>query len=1245
MQLIPGIGFWRRDAITAAPNSTKLLQDLVSAEAARFAESDPRDLGLFEPRRNLRKIGRRDVELEIDRVKTSRSGGVEAHCNFSARQVEGVDFTLISALRSEPDLLRGADFSQANLLNCTFGPVMLPSRSQNIEIPIDHWSGTPAIDLTDAIFTGAHIYASNFSGVNLSRADFQKAHIFLSRFDLVYTAGDSSWVRASFDDSRIENSYFRGAQLRGSFLRADIFKTDFTPGDLPPFDVKKADSRLSRLGAPASVRLEVHKDAFYELIAAKRDELDKFDESTQRIWRGVIAAVEGLASGDALEIPLRNLIRTRLDQSIFEDAFIFSCAFRAVRMDRRVKLDRAIMLRSDFRPARVEDLPWQHAIITVLLRKIAERISLEDFNAVGSSLRSLLRQLAERIEDTAIVVTHEPGFDNPAGQIVSRMADASFDEVIAKDIHFNSARALRIQFGDALLADCYFEETDLRESTLDYGLFRRTSFDRADFSGGSMIGAHFDGDLVDSQRALSIDRKAEWFNSRLQAVRDEIEANRNRIQKLGSGADDELLSDDTVAETGDYGPDGQQPGTADDSDSDVRKVRRAFELYHLRKDSLREALSEGASFFKFLQSDVDSETVGAPSYDELAADGCSFHDALLVGVNASEALFIGCTLENAKFDGGKFGRTEKCTASNFDSAFLRGASFYNAVLDNVSFSGAVLTGMAGLDRAHALQGASFFESRGLRGTEFAGADLTGVTLPNDLRGFGGVLNSVTELTRQARILFATLMFVCAYSILSIVNINSDAGDEGRATVSLADPRAEAALENAGRPTNPDLRERPSPGGESASVGLPLDGAIPVQSSQQVASFKLPVIGVEVSRPYFYLATPFIIVAFYAMFQLKFARIWLESKWLPYRFPDSRLIDRHVFPWIFASLLSGSLKRHANLRRDAKSSAKHTFTEKIISRFEQFLAYVLGWLAVPFTVGIMAQQQLRLKNGERIGELPEILQFGGVDVFNTTAIALIVSVAIALMSSLQFIYSPSSHRPAPSARESETSGASRSSPSTTRSRIRNWLRAITEPIRNAWRRLRMALYAAASVFFAAFATISLVSLPGALDAAAESGVRGPIARIGLSVTDILGFAVYEMSPAELHAKSPSGDFSSRDVNYLSASSAHFAGADFSTSRLTRVRMSGANLRAVQFTDAEIILGDFTNADLTDASFHGARLLNTDFTGAVGADAAAFTGACANAATKLPPGIAPLRACPTLMSSARTKLQEPESDPPF
>jgi uncharacterized protein YjbI with pentapeptide repeats len=194
------------------------------------------------------------------------------------------------------------------------------------------------------------------------------------------------------------------------------------------------------------------------------------------------------------------------------------------------------------------------------------------------------------------------------------------------------------------------------------------------------------------------------------------------------------------------------------------------------------------------------------------------------------------------------------------NADLYGADLHGAKLDNANLEGANIGAVKGLNKAEGLTGIRLEGAKGLLGMEFAGKDVTGAKLPEDIAEFKA-LDHVTEISKHARNIFLAVIGGCVFSWLTIAT-TTDA----------------ALLTN------------------TVSTPLPI-----IQT-------KVPIAG-------FYWAAPAILLALYFYLHLYLQRMWEGLAGLPAIFPDGRTVDQRAYPW----LLSGLVRAHVPLLRKNRPS--------------------------------------------------------------------------------------------------------------------------------------------------------------------------------------------------------------------------------------------------------------------------------------------------------------------------------------
>ncbi len=186
--------------------------------------------------------------------------------------------------------------------------------------------------------------------------------------------------------------------------------------------------------------------------------------------------------------------------------------------------------------------------------------------------------------------------------------------------------------------------------------------------------------------------------------------------------------------------------------------------------------------------------------------------------------------------------------ANLKHADLRGADLRRATFDNANLSGASL-------REANLQGVDLsIAQRGLQTEQLAGADLTGATLPEELKKLYDSLENVNNISESARKLFLAVLAACLYSWLAIATTKD---------VSLI--------------TNRD------------SSPLPI-----IQTS-------IPIVG-------FYWVAPLLLLCVYFYFHFYLQKLWEELGSLPAILPDGRPLHAKIDPWLLNDLVRAHLPK-------------------------------------------------------------------------------------------------------------------------------------------------------------------------------------------------------------------------------------------------------------------------------------------------------------------------------------------------
>ncbi len=217
--------------------------------------------------------------------------------------------------------------------------------------------------------------------------------------------------------------------------------------------------------------------------------------------------------------------------------------------------------------------------------------------------------------------------------------------------------------------------------------------------------------------------------------------------------------------------------------------------------------------------------------------GVDLQDALL-----KEADFTGCRFRNAVLIG-----------ADLQGANLTSCDFQGADLSRADLRGAILRET--LLRDASLSGADLSDTHGLLGGQLGGTNLAAAKLPASASGFEG-LGNVTEASKTAQSLFATILLVCSYTWLTIASTTDS-----------------QLLNNAAPPSS-----------------------------------RLPILGTDIPLVRFYLVAPLLLLCLYVYFHLCLQRLWEELAELPAVFPDGRSLDKRAYPWLMNVIVRTHLTR-------------------------------------------------------------------------------------------------------------------------------------------------------------------------------------------------------------------------------------------------------------------------------------------------------------------------------------------------
>ncbi len=200
--------------------------------------------------------------------------------------------------------------------------------------------------------------------------------------------------------------------------------------------------------------------------------------------------------------------------------------------------------------------------------------------------------------------------------------------------------------------------------------------------------------------------------------------------------------------------------------------------------------------------------------------------------------------------------------ANLQDSSLDHVELREADLTGADLTGANLSNVQGLEKAK-LNDINLTNTTGLLGNEFAGADITGAKLPEDLAKFDG-LNYVEATSRQARSVFLAVVGGCVYAWLTIATTTD----------------AELLV-------------------NTASTPLPI-----IQTTVPIAGF--------------YWAAPLILLGLYLYLHLYLQGLWEALARLPAIFPDGSTVDERSYPWLLMSLARAHVPLLKLLKRDQSS---------------------------------------------------------------------------------------------------------------------------------------------------------------------------------------------------------------------------------------------------------------------------------------------------------------------------------------
>ena len=249
-------------------------------------------------------------------------------------------------------------------------------------------------------------------------------------------------------------------------------------------------------------------------------------------------------------------------------------------------------------------------------------------------------------------------------------------------------------------------------------------------------------------------------------------------------------------------------------------------------------LNEGVEAWNRWRVDQASPDLSEANLAGRDLTGADLENANLQRVVLGEAkLRAGTSLLNADLRGAYL-RDADLTGANLQDTVLNGAYLLGATLREVNLRGADLSGIKG----------------GIRIEQFAGADLTGAKLPEELKSFYDSLENAKGISESARKIFLAVLAACLYCWLTIATTTD---------VNLITNRNSSAL--------------------------------------PIIQTPIPIVG-------FYVVAPLLLVCVYLYFHFYLQKLWEELGSLPAIFPDGRPLHTKVDPWLLNDLVRSYFPR-------------------------------------------------------------------------------------------------------------------------------------------------------------------------------------------------------------------------------------------------------------------------------------------------------------------------------------------------
>lgn len=287
----------------------------------------------------------------------------------------------------------------------------------------------------------------------------------------------------------------------------------------------------------------------------------------------------------------------------------------------------------------------------------------------------------------------------------------------------------------------------------------------------------------------------------------------------------------------------------------------------------------------------------------------NLHGKNLSGKDLSRRNLAGAVLSSTTLNGTNF------IHANLQNTTFVLANMSGANLRDADLRSANLSGIRGLDKA-ILNDCIMEDAIGLKGSDFARADVTGARLPDDIKEFK-TLDSVEEISKNARKIFLAMLLGCAYSWLTIFST----GDVNLLTNSSSSP--------------------------------------------------LPIIRTAIPLASFYYIAPIILIGSYLYLHFYLQRLWRGLAELPAILEDGKPLYDRAYPWLLNSLVrrhfeklqgekveplpefdeNDNLIEISDFKWFVKKCATHLLHGRrpFISILEEWVSIALAWWVVPVTI--------------------------------------------------------------------------------------------------------------------------------------------------------------------------------------------------------------------------------------------------------------------------------------------------------